>query len=78
MVGLCRLCAYEKSDCKGNKDLEKCNCDYYKKPTVFNARQASEHIAELEAENNKLKRDYAELSDEYLKLVRKVISILEE
>lgn len=48
MTGLCDLCAYRQADCKGNKDLEKTRCDYYKKPQVFNAKEAAERIAELE------------------------------
>ena len=46
---LCQLCAYENSDCKGNKEAEKTHCDYYKKPAVFNANEAAERIADLEA-----------------------------
>lgn len=56
MVGLCRLCAYEKSDCKGSKDLEKVHCEYYKKPTVFNAREAAERIADLEKQVKDLEK----------------------
>jgi hypothetical protein len=48
MVGLCRYCAYEHSDCKGNKDLEKLNCGYYKKKPVQNVKEMAERVAELE------------------------------
>ena len=48
MIGLCDMCAFKQSDCKGNKDLEKVHCAYYKKPDVFNAKEASERIAEAE------------------------------
>ena len=43
MVGLCRLCAYEKSDCKGSKDLEKCRCEYYKLAT----KRLDEEMAQI-------------------------------
>lgn len=78
MIGLCDNCALKYADCKGNKDKEKCHCDYYKKPVVMNVKELAERVAELELENERLKQDCAELSDEYLKLARKVISILEE
>lgn len=48
MIGLCEFCAYKQSDCKGNKDLEKLKCDYYKKRPVQNVKQMAERIAELE------------------------------
>jgi len=57
MTSLCRMCAYEQADCKGNKDLEKIHCPYYKKPTVFNAKEAAERIAELEAEVERLRTE---------------------
>ena len=47
MNELCKMCAYEHSDCKGNKEYTSFKCDYYKKPQVFNAKQAAERIAEL-------------------------------
>jgi len=56
MIGLCDMCAFRQSDCKGNKDLEKVHCPYYKKPDVFNAKEAAERIAELEDEVNKIVR----------------------
>ena len=62
MIGLCDMCAFKQSDCKGNKDLEKIHCPYYKKPTVFNAKEAAERIAELEAENKVLR-----IENDYLK-----------
>lgn len=48
MIGLCEFCAYKQSDCKGNKDLEKLKCDYYKKRPVQNVKQMAERVAELE------------------------------
>lgn len=48
MIGLCEFCAYKQSDCKGNKDLEKLKCEYYKKRPVQNVKQMAERIAELE------------------------------
>ena len=48
MTSLCRMCAYEYADCKGNKDLEKLKCDYYKKPIVMNVKDLAERVAELE------------------------------
>ena len=51
---LCDNCALKYADCKGNKDLEKCHCDYYKKPIVMNVKELAERVAELEIENKKL------------------------
>ena len=49
MSELCKWCAYEHSDCKGNKNLKYTQyCDYYKKPQVFNAKQAAEQIQQLQ------------------------------
>ena len=49
MSELCKWCAYECSDCKGNKNLKYTqHCDYYKKPQVFNAKQAAEQIQQLQ------------------------------
>ena len=47
-MGLCDNCALKYADCKGNKDLEKCHCDYYKKPVVMNVKELAERVAELE------------------------------
>lgn len=55
MIGLCEFCAYKQSDCKGNKDLEKLKCEYYKKRPVQNVKQMAERIAELEAEVERLR-----------------------
>lgn len=54
MIPICDNCRYSKSDCKGNKSPEKIKCEYYKKPVVFNAKEAAERIAELEAINKEL------------------------
>lgn len=62
MTSLCRMCAYEQADCKGNKDLEKTKCEFFKKPQVFNAKEAAERIAELEEENKVLR-----IENDYLK-----------
>lgn len=62
MVSLCDDCIYRYDDCKGNKDIEKTKCPYYKKPQVFNAKEAAERIAELEAENKMLR-----IENDYLK-----------
>ncbi len=47
-MGLCDNCALKYADCKGNKSLEKCHCDYYKKPIVMNVKELAERVAELE------------------------------
>ena len=47
-MGLCDNCALKYADCKGNKDLEKCKCDYHKKPVVMNVKELAERVAELE------------------------------
>ena len=54
MIGLCDNCDLKYADCKGNKDKEKCRCDYYKKPVVMNVKELAERVAELEIENKKL------------------------
>ena len=77
MVGRCRECAYEKADCKGNKDLEKIKCEYFKKPQVFNAKEAAERIAELEEENKMLRKAIKDMTGEYISLMQSVAEILE-
>ncbi len=72
MIGLCDMCAFKQSDCKGNKDLEKVHCPYYKKPTVFNAKEASERIAEAEQANRSLADMVAQLKGENIILKSKV------
>ena len=47
-MGLCDNCALKYADCKGNKDKEKCRCDYYKKPVVMNVKELAEKVAWLE------------------------------
>ena len=54
-VGICDMCAFKQSDCKGNKDLEKLVCSYYKKKPVMNIKQMAERVAELEAEVERLR-----------------------
>lgn len=54
-MGLCDNCALKYADCKGNKDKEKCRCDYYKKPVVMNVKELAEHVAELEVMANRYK-----------------------
>lgn len=72
MIGLCDMCAFKQSDCKGNKDLEKVHCPYYKKPDVFNAKEAVERIAELERTNQSLADMVAQLKIERVTLYLKV------
>jgi hypothetical protein len=55
MIGLCEYCGLKYADCKGNKDLEKLKCEYYKKRPVQNVKQMAERIAELEAEVERLR-----------------------
>ena len=55
MIGLCDNCALKYADCKGNKDKEKCRCDYYKKPVVMNVKELAERVAELEVMANRYK-----------------------
>ena len=55
MIGLCDNCALKYADCKGNKDKEKCRCDYYKKPVVMNVKELAERVAELEVKANRYK-----------------------
>lgn len=45
------------SDCKGNKEALRANCDYYKKPTVFNPKALAEENAKLKDEIAHLKRE---------------------
>ena len=52
---ICTMCAYEHSDCKGDKNPGTFGCEYYKKPAVFNAREAAEQIQKLTEENERLK-----------------------
>lgn len=53
---ICKMCAYEHSDCKGAKNAGTDNfCLYYKNPAVFNAREAAEQIQKLTEENERLK-----------------------
>ena len=53
---MCEKCAYKDADCKGNKNDGTDNfCPYYKKPAVFNAREAAEQIQKLTDENEHLK-----------------------
>lgn len=53
---MCEKCAYKDADCKGNKNDGTDNfCPYYKKPAVFNAREAAEQIQKLTEENERLK-----------------------
>ena len=61
MIGLCDNCALKYADCKGNKDKEKCRCDYYKKPNVFNAKEAAVRIAELQDLYKHSQEQYYEL-----------------
>ena len=56
MIGLCDNCALKYADCKGDKSLEKTRCDYYKKPVVMNVKELAERVAELEIENERLRR----------------------
>lgn len=53
MRKICEWCAYKDSDCKGDKEHGK-GCKFYKKPNVFNAKEAAERIGQLERENIKL------------------------
>lgn len=53
MRKICERCAYKDSDCKGNKEHGK-GCKFYKKPNVFNAKEAAERIEWLEEENMKM------------------------
>ena len=53
MRKICERCAYKDSDCKGDKEHGK-GCKYYKKPNVFNAKEAAEQIERLEEENMKM------------------------
>lgn len=62
MISLCEKCAYKMSDCKGNKDIEKVTCEYFKKPIATNYKklveekiEAETKLAELEYENKVLK-----------------------
>lgn len=62
MISICENCAYKMSDCKGNKDIEKVTCEYFKKPVVANYKQlvkdkiaAEVKLADLEYENKVLK-----------------------
>lgn len=62
MNSLCENCAYKMSDCKGDKDIEKVACQYYKMPVVTNYKQLAEDkieaetkLADLEYENKVLK-----------------------
>ena len=53
---ICTMCAYEHSDCKGNKNYGADNvCPYYKKPAVFNAREAAKELQKANDEIAKLK-----------------------
>lgn len=56
MIGLCDNCALKYADCKGDKGLEKTRCDYYKKPIVMNVKELAERVAELEIENERLRK----------------------
>ena len=61
MSELCKLCAYEHSDCKGWKGGFSIKCDYYKKPNVFNAKEAAVRIAELQELYKHSQEQYYEL-----------------
>lgn len=52
---ICTMCAYEHSDCKGDKSPGTLGCEYYKKPDVFNARNAAEELQKANEEIEKLK-----------------------
>lgn len=53
---MCEKCAYKDADCKGNKNDGTDNfCPYYKKPAVFNAREAAEELQKANDEIAKLK-----------------------
>lgn len=75
MIGLCDMCAFKQSDCKGNKDLEKVHCAYYKKPDVFNAKEAAEKIAELEKVQEHFERETLKLAAENVLLKRTLASV---
>ena len=72
MTSLCDNCAFSKSDCKGNKDDEKLRCLFYKKPVVFNAKEAAYKIARLEAENDYLYNRVCSLEDRLYELTGEV------
>lgn len=72
MISICDNCQYSKSDCKGNKSPEKIKCEYYKKPVVFNAKEAAYKIAKLEAENDYLYKRVCSLEDRLYELTGEV------
>ena len=62
MSELCKWCAYEHSDCKGNKDIPyNMHCQYYKKPAVFNAKEAAQQIQFLRGVLDQVEEDYSKL-----------------
>lgn len=77
MSELCKWCAYEHSDCKGNKDIPyNMHCQYYKKPAVFNAKEAAQQIQFLRGVLDQTKEDYFKLKIAYDKLEAKYLALL--
>ena len=65
MSELCKWCAYEHSDCKGNKDIPyNMHCQYYKKPAVFNAKEAAQQIQFLRGVLDQVEEDYYKVKAE--------------
>ncbi len=56
MSFMCEHCAYKMADCKGDKNgPDNKPCDFYKKPTVFNAKALVEENAKLKQELDRWK-----------------------
>ena len=64
MRTICKRCAYKDSDCKGDKNQGK-GCKYYKKPNVYNAKEAAEKIERLENENIRMAMQLQFISNKY-------------
>ena len=50
MRDICNYCAYENSDCKGDKEHGGPECNYFKKPNVLNVKWLAEENAHLKEE----------------------------
>ena len=56
MVSICRDCAFEQLNCKGNKSLEKIKCEFWEESQLSQIEELSEQIEILKNENSFLKQ----------------------
>lgn len=64
MRTICGHCAYENSDCKGDKFGRDTTCKYYRKPNVLNAKVLIEENERLRKDNEEWKTAFKDIVHE--------------